>query len=98
MPNVTFHYDGQVKVVEAKDGKTILQIALENGIPMESACGGNGFCTTCLCSIKNGKKALEEGRVTAASEQEEVMGVGTPEKRLGCQARVRGEIEVSFGE
>lgn len=95
MPKVTFHYNGQVKVMEAKEGKTILQIALDSGIPMEHACGGNGFCTTCMCGLRDGDRALAEGRVTDATDREEAMGIDVPLKRLSCQTKVHGDIEVN---
>lgn len=47
--NVTFTIGGQVKTVAGSEGKSVLHIALDHNIPMEHACGGNGFCTTCLC-------------------------------------------------
>lgn len=89
MPKVTFHYDGQVTEVEAENGKTILQIALDSGIPVEHACGGNGFCTTCLCNVKNGMENLNE-----RNEKEENMGIMEDPERLGCQAIVEGDVEV----
>jgi 2Fe-2S ferredoxin len=58
MPKIIFHIGDQVREVEGPEGERILQIALDNGIPMEHACGGNGFCTTCLCRVKNGMENL----------------------------------------
>jgi ferredoxin, 2Fe-2S len=86
MPDVSFHTsDGQVKKVQAKDGDTILQIALDNGIPVEHACGGNGFCTTCMCNVKEGMENL-----SPRNDREENMGVVEDPKRLSCQAQVQG--------
>ncbi len=34
-------------VVEAKEGKTVLDIAIENNIDIEGACGGELACSTC---------------------------------------------------
>lgn len=93
MPKVTFHHDGQVTEVETEPGKTILQIALDNGIPIEHACGGNGFCTTCLCSVKGGAENLSE-----RNDKEENMGVTEEAERLGCQAEVNGDCEIEVLE
>lgn len=92
MPRVTFHYSGQVKTVEVPGGQSLLQIGLDNGVPMEHACGGNGFCTTCMCTVKQGMENLNE-----RNDREENMGVTSDPYRLSCQARVKGgnvEIEV----
>ena len=99
MPQVTYAMqDGQTKAVQGDDGKTILQIALDNDIPMEHACGGNGFCTTCSCDVKDGQKMIDEGTVSAVNEKEENMGVEGPERRLGCQTKVSGDITVTVVE
>ena len=89
MPKVTFHYDDQIETVEAENGATLLQIALDNGIPMEHACGGNGFCTTCLCNVKKGMENLSE-----RNDNEENMGVEEDPDRLSCQAQVNGDVEI----
>lgn len=92
MPNVTFHLpDGQSKTVEGKEGESILRIALDSGIPMEHACGGNGFCTTCMCRVEKGMENL-----SPRNDREENMGVTDDPNRLGCQARVQGDMEVKI--
>ena len=93
MPKVSFHYSGQVKTVEGEAGKTILHIALDNGIPMEHACGGNGFCTTCMCKVKSGME-----HVSPRNDREENMGVTEDPDRLSCQSEVRGDVEVEVIE
>jgi ferredoxin len=90
---VTFHYNGQVKTVEAPDGQTVLQVALDHGIPMEHACGGNGFCTTCMCAVKEGMENL-----TPRNDREENMGITSDPYRLSCQARVQGDMTVEVLE
>ena len=90
---MTFRYNGQVKEVEAENGKTILQVALDNDIPMEYACGGNGFCTTCLCKVKKGSDGL-----SPRNDREENMGITEDDNRLGCQAEVVGDTEVELSE
>ncbi len=93
MPKITFHSSGQVKIVETEPGTTILQVALDSGIPMEHACGGNGFCTTCMCKVKQGMEHL-----SPRNDREENMGVTDDPDRLGCQAEVHGDVEVEVIE
>jgi 2Fe-2S ferredoxin len=90
VPKVTFIMGDQVKTVDGPDGQTILQIALDNAIPMEHACGGNGFCTTCMCSVKEGMEHLNE-----RNDREENMGISMDPYRLSCQARVKGNGDVT---
>lgn len=93
MPKVTFHYAGQVKTVEVKEGETILQIALDSGIPMEHACGGNGFCTTCMCKVKEGMENL-----SPRNDREENMGIIDDPDRLSCQSQIKGDVTVEVIE
>jgi ferredoxin len=84
MPTVTFILvDGQIKRVETPEGERLLRVALDNNVPMEYACGGNGFCTTCMCSVEEG-------------DREENMGVTDDPHRLGCQATVEGDVTVKL--
>mgnify|MGYP001320380255 CR=1 FL=1 len=89
MPKVTFHYDGETKTVEAEKGQKILQIALDNGVSIEHACGGNGFCTTCLCNVKKGMENLSD-----RNDREENMGIMDDPERLSCQAEAEGDVEI----
>jgi ferredoxin, 2Fe-2S len=91
MAHVTYKFWGQKKTVQGKEGQTILQIALDNDIPMEHACGGNGFCTTCICCVEKGME-----NVSPRSEQEENMGITEDPDRLSCQSKVLGDIEVEI--
>lgn len=90
MPKVTFiHSDGQIRTVETEVGKTVLQVALDNGIDMEHACGGNGFCTTCMCAVQEGMANL-----SPRNDREENMGVTDDPNRLSCQSTVEGDVRV----
>ena len=93
MPKVRFRYNGQVQEVEAQDGETLLQIALDNNVPMEYACGGNGFCTTCMCKVEKGMENLSE-----RNDREENMGIVEDPERLSCQAEVHGDVEIEVLE
>lgn len=94
MPKVTFILpNGQVQEVETPEGEVILQIALDNGIPMEHACGGNGFCTTCMCKVKQGMENL-----SPRNDREENMGIVNDPERLSCQSQVLGDVVVEVQE
>lgn len=89
VPKVTYKFGDQVKVVQAKSGDSLLQIGLDAGVPLEHACGGNGFCTTCLCNVEQGIEQLEE-----RTDREENMGITEDPERLTCQAIVEGEGDI----
>jgi adenylate cyclase len=92
VPIVTFiHPDGRIEKVEAAAGDTVLKIALDHNIPVEHACGGNGFCTTCMCDVKEGMPNL-----SPRNEREENMGVLEDPKRLSCQSQVNGDVTVQI--
>ena len=82
-------------VCEAKIGESILDIALANGVPIQHACGGFCACTTCHCEIVEGLSNL------AAPENEElerleILDDRTPQSRLGCQSKVKGDVTVQI--
>ncbi len=93
MPKVTYIVNGQTQVVETEAGKTVLQIALDAGIPVEHACGGNGFCTTCLCRVRAGMENL-----SPRNDREENMGIMEDPDRLSCQSEVNGDVTVEVQE
>ncbi len=91
MPKVTFHYDDQIKEVATEENQTLLQIALDHDIPIEHACGGNGFCTTCMCHVKEGM-----GNLSPRNDREENMGIIDDPERLSCQAQVQGDVTIEI--
>lgn len=94
MPLVTFiQQNGQITKVDAAHGDKILTIALDNGIPMEHACGGNGFCTTCMCKVKEGMQNL-----SPRNDNEENMGIVNDPDRLSCQTEVQGDVTIEVQE
>lgn len=90
MPKITFIIGKDQKVVDSPLDQTILQAAQAGSVPMESACGGNGFCQTCKCRIKEGAENL-----SPSNDREEAMGI-TGDERLGCQATVQGDVTVEI--
>ena len=82
---VTFYPDG--KVVEAKRGTTLLEIAKDAGIFIASICGGDGICGKCRLIIKDGE--VKASPTTHLSREEIQAGYV-----LACQTRVVGDVEV----
>jgi len=86
MPRVTFiTADGALRVIDARVGQTLLDIAWANDIDIEGACGGSLACSTCHVIVD----PAFYGRLPPPSEEEEDLldlawGL-TPTSRLGCQ-------------
>lgn len=74
---------------------SLLDIALNAGIPLEHACGGSCACTTCHVIVKSGDKNLSEMDDDEQDRVDTAAGV-TLRSRLGCQAVVSGDVTVEI--
>jgi 2Fe-2S ferredoxin len=106
MPKVTFILrDKTVKTVEFEHGKlpydghglpeSFLNVALENGVPLEHACGGSCACTTCHLIIREGMQNLSEMDDAEADRLDTAWDL-TTSSRLGCQAVIKGDVVAEF--
>lgn len=88
MPKVRFiGGPDKERVVEAKTGQNLLEIAEEHHVKMGSACGGVCACSSCHCWIREGEDSLEE----ATEQEEDRLDMGfdvRPYSRLGCQTKL----------
>jgi ferredoxin, 2Fe-2S len=103
VPKVTFvNYDktvefesGQLPYSEHGKPESLLDIALNFGLHLEHACGGNCACTTCHVWVKEGEENLspidddEADRLDMAADL-------TLHSRLGCQCIVKGDVTVEI--
>jgi len=100
---VTFLPEG--KTVEFESGKlpyedhgkreSILDVALNNGIHLEHACGGSCACTTCHVIVKEGESNLTGAEDDELDRLDMAAGL-TLRSRLGCQAVVQGDVTVEI--
>lgn len=90
MPLTFLLPDGSARSVSGTPGDSLLRMALDQNIPLEAACGGRGFCTTCLCAVQAGAELL-----SPRTDCEANMGITRDPFRLACQARIAAEGEVS---
>jgi 2Fe-2S ferredoxin len=96
MPKITFKIDGEPDVtLEAKEGQSILDVALDHHIDLEHNCGGNCACTTCHVIIREGVKNLSEMDEDEEDRLDTAEGL-TLTSRLGCQARIKGDLVVEI--
>jgi uncharacterized 2Fe-2S/4Fe-4S cluster protein (DUF4445 family) len=88
---------------EVADGASVLDVARKLGVDLDSVCGGRGICGRCQIDVAEGefaKHALHSAKdhVTpwGAVEQRyaDKRGALPPGRRLGCQARIMGDLVV----
>ena len=73
---------------------SILDVLLAHGVHLDHACGGNCACTTCHVIVKEGFKRLSEAEENELDLLDKAPGL-TPTSRLGCQAVVEDNAEVT---
>ena len=93
MPNITF--SPFEKVVSTDGSKTILQLAQEAHIPLQSTCGGKKKCGKCGVIIKE-----TDGPLSPPSDREKAVLGGKVEKgyRLACENRLHHPTVVVIPE
>lgn len=91
MPKITFLPMNMV--CEAKNGDSILEVAIDHDVPIQHACGGFCACTTCHIRVKDGFTFLSEMEEDEMDRLERVAD-NQSGARLACQARVHGDVIV----
>jgi len=88
MPSITYiSHDGTTQTVSAADGTTVMQTAVNNGIPgIIAECGGAAMCATCHVYVDDTWAA----RIPPISDNEDAMlesaaAERRPTSRLSCQ-------------
>lgn len=95
MPKVTFiAFDGTETTVDAKEGMTVMQIAVNNGVDgIVAECGGACSCATCHVYVEEGWfDKLPEAHAMEKEMLDFVMGP-QPTSRLSCQVKVAAELD-----
>ena len=92
---ITFLPEG--KTVQFENGKlpykdhgkeqSLLDVALNNGIHLDHACGGNNACTTCHIWVKEGAGNISEMGDDEADRLDMAADLQL-NSRLGCQAAI----------
>ena len=95
MAKITFiDHTGKEHVVDAANGITVMEAAIQNLVPgIEAECGGSLACATCHVYVeeawqeKTGKPSdMESDMLDFAYELQ-------PNSRLSCQIRVSDELD-----
>ena len=92
--NVVAEVDPE-KLTEPHDGLkgSILQIAHENGVEIDHACGGVCACSTCHVLVKDGMPSCNEATEEEDDMLENAPGL-KPTSRLSCQVVPDGSCDL----
>ncbi|KAL7437730.1 hypothetical protein ACHAXM_006222 [Skeletonema potamos] len=85
--------DGTEHPVEAEIGKHLLDVAHDNNIELEGACGGELACSTCHLVFE---QEVYDALPPKTDEEEDMLDLAfqlTETSRLGCQIRVVKEFD-----
>lgn len=85
MPRLVVEGHGEVDAVA---GETMLEACDRAGIPMDTACGGFAACNSCRVAV------LDGGDRISPLDRLELPFLDRPDQRLGCQAKVLGDVTV----
>jgi 2Fe-2S ferredoxin len=95
MGNITFiEHDGAEHQVELEAGKSLMQIAMDNGVPgIDADCGGECACGTCHVIVDSAwldvaGKAGCRGIADAGDDPER-----KPASRLSCQIKATDAMD-----
>ncbi len=81
------------KIIEVDGGGTLLSTLSESGIFLPSACGGGGTCVQCTCQVSSGGGSILPTEEPYFSRKEIAENY-----RLGCQVKVRENMEIHIPE
>ncbi len=94
MPKVTFiEAGGKRHEIEAEVGKSLMEIAHENGVPLEGACEGSLACSTCHVIVEEKYFAKLKEPVEAEEDMLDLAWGLTEHSRLGCQIIMSDELD-----
>lgn len=94
MAKITFvNRDGSETVVEARDGLSVMEVAIDNDVDIEAACEGSLACATCHMVVD---PAWYERLDPPSEEEEDMLDLAfglTRTSRLTCQIRVSDAVD-----
>lgn len=85
-------FENDKEIETTKKDITLLELAIENQIPIAHACGGNAKCSTCRIIVLSGIENLSE---PTEKEKSIAKSKGFEKNiRLACQTKVNGNVRI----
>ena len=95
MPTVTYiEFDGTAHTVEGTAGNSVMQTAVDNGVPgIDADCGGACACATCHVFVEaDWQDKTGEANPMETSMLQLAEGVGD-NSRLACQITLEDDLD-----
>jgi len=95
MPRITFiEHNGTERTVEAENGLSVMETAIDNGVPgIDADCGGGCSCATCHVFVDPAWLAKvgptndnEDAMLSVSNDRQE-------NSRLSCQIKLTDELD-----
>lgn len=95
MPKITYvEHNGTPHVVEVADGISLMEGALQNGVPgIDGDCGGNAACATCHVYVEGDWLAKTGERSEAEEAMLDLADGLEANSRLACQIHASAALE-----
>ena len=94
MTKITYiEFDGTEHIVEAENGETVMESAIQNSVPgIDADCGGACACATCHVYVD--KKWVDKAGKSEPMEQDmlDFAFEVSDQSRLSCQIKVSDEL------
>jgi 2Fe-2S ferredoxin len=96
MPSIRYTSpDGTETILEAREGDSVMQTAVKNGVKgIVAECGGSCACATChvfvdadYVGLVGGPNDLEDDMLDGAATERQ------PNSRLSCQIKMNAELD-----
>jgi ferredoxin, 2Fe-2S len=96
MPKITFiSAEGVVHAVEAPEGASVMEAAVQNMVPgIDADCGGQCACATCHVYVDDAWFARTGGPQSDTERQMlDLTDNRQDNSRLACQIKITGELD-----
>ena len=95
MGNVTFiEHNGDKHEAEIEEGKSLMQIAMDNGVPgIDADCGGECACGTCHVIIEKQWFSSLDPAADVETQMIEMAPENVATSRLSCQVKATSAMD-----
>ena len=95
MAQITFtDHDGGERTVEAREGQTVMEVAIANDVPgIEAECGGGCSCATCHVYVHDAWSEVVGGPTPMEEDMLDFAFDVRPSSRLSCQIKITPALD-----
>ncbi|GBD47246.1 2Fe-2S iron-sulfur cluster-binding protein [Methylopila sp. Yamaguchi] len=95
MAKITFtDHDGGERTVEAREGQTVMEVAIANDVPgIDAECGGGCSCATCHVYVDEAWSEVVGGPTPMEEDMLDFAFDVRPSSRLSCQIKITPALD-----